>query len=147
MDKTEKRRVRIRIESTQDGQQTLQTADGDLYPKGDHVYIRYEEAQSELGRTTTLLKLEPGQIRIIRQGDVASEQTFVPGERRIGFYQTVQGRLELEMQTHGLESEVSQGLGWVTWSYELFVQGEPAGLYEIKLVIQEELSNGCAQSS
>lgn len=142
---TQKRRVRIRIESKQGEQQTLQLVEGDLYPKGDHLYIRYEEAESELGRTATLLKLEPGLIRIIRQGDVESEQSFVPGERRIGFYQTVQGRMELEMHTRDLTSDVQDGLGWVTWSYELWVQGEPAGLYEIKLVIQEGKSNGCVK--
>jgi uncharacterized beta-barrel protein YwiB (DUF1934 family) len=135
---TDKQRVRIRIESKQGGQETLQVAQGDLYPKGKHFYIRYEDAESELGRTMTLLKLETGQIRIIRQGDVESEQSFVPGERSIGFYQTNQGRLELEMATHGMSSDLNHGLGWVSWSYDLIVQGEPAGLYEIKLVIQEE---------
>jgi uncharacterized beta-barrel protein YwiB (DUF1934 family) len=134
----QKRRVRIRIESRQDEQETLLLAEGDLYPKGDRFYIRYEEPDSELGRTSTMLKLESGQIRIIRQGDVESEQTFVRGERRIGFYQTVQGRLELEMHTHDLVSEVIQGIGWVSWSYDLYVQGEPAGLYTIKLWIREE---------
>jgi uncharacterized beta-barrel protein YwiB (DUF1934 family) len=133
-----KQRVRIRIESRQGGQEDLQLAQGDLYPKGKHFYIRYDEAAAELGRTTTLLKLETGQMRIIRQGDVESEQSFVPGERSIGFYQTTQGRLELEMHTHDMSSDLNDGLGWVSWSYDLIVQGEPAGLYEIKLVIQEE---------
>jgi uncharacterized beta-barrel protein YwiB (DUF1934 family) len=135
---TGKQRVRIRIESRQGGLETLQLTQGDLYPKGKHFYIRYEEAESELGRTTTLLKLETGQMRIIRHGDVESEQLFVPGERSMGFYQTTQGRLELEVNTHGMSSDLNHGLGWVSWSYDLIVQGEPAGLYEIKLVIQEE---------
>jgi uncharacterized beta-barrel protein YwiB (DUF1934 family) len=135
---TGKRRVRIRIEGRQGEQQTVQLAEGYLYPKGNHFYIRYEETESELGRTSTLLKLESGQIRIIRQGDVESEQSFVPGERRVGFYQTSQGRMELEMHTHDMASDMQQGLGSVIWSYDLFVQGEPAGLYEIKLVVQEE---------
>jgi uncharacterized beta-barrel protein YwiB (DUF1934 family) len=135
---TDKQRVRIRIASKQGEQETLQVAQGDMYPKGKHFYIRYEDAESELGHTTTLLKLETGQMRIIRQGDVESEQSFVPGERSVGFYQTTQGRLELEMHTHGMSSDLNHGLGWVSWSYDLIVQGEPAGLYEIKLVIQEE---------
>jgi uncharacterized beta-barrel protein YwiB (DUF1934 family) len=131
----DKQRVRLRIESKQGGQESLQVAQGDLYPKGKHFYIRYEDAELS---TTTLLKLETGQMRIIRHGDVESEQSFVPGERSIGFYQTAQGRLELEMHTHGMSSNLHHGLGWVSWSYDLIVQGEPAGLYEIKLVIQEE---------
>jgi uncharacterized beta-barrel protein YwiB (DUF1934 family) len=135
---TDKQRVRIRIASKQGEQETLQVAQGDMYPKGKHFFIRYKDAESVLGHTTTLLKLETGQMRIIRQGDVESEQSFVPGERSVGFYQTTQGRLELEMHTHGMSSDLNHGLGWVSWSYDLIVQGEPAGLYEIKLVIQEE---------
>jgi uncharacterized beta-barrel protein YwiB (DUF1934 family) len=134
----DKRKVRIRIEGRQGEQETLQLAHGDLYLKGKSFYIRYEEAESELGRTTTLLKLEAGQMRITRQGDVESQQSFIPGKRSIGFYQTSQGKLELEMHTHGMLSDLKLGLGWVSWSYDLIVQGEPAGLYEIKLVIQEE---------
>jgi uncharacterized beta-barrel protein YwiB (DUF1934 family) len=134
----DKRKVRIRIEGRQGGQETLQLAEADLYPKGKHFYLRYQEAASELGRTTTLLKLESSRLRIIRQGDVESEQSFIPGERSIGFYQTAQGRLELEMHTHDMSADLNEGLGSVSWSYDLIVQGEPAGLYEIKLVIQEE---------
>ena len=56
----------------------MQKARGDLYRKGDHTYIRYEEEPNELGRTVTLIKLEDNQIRIVRQGDVQAEQTFRP---------------------------------------------------------------------
>ncbi|MBP1994964.1 DUF1934 domain-containing protein [Paenibacillus eucommiae] len=135
---TPKQRVHIRIESQQAEEQTVQLAEGELYPKGDHAYIRYEEADSGLGQTFTILKLEPDQIRIIRQGNVKSEQTFVRGEKRIGFYETVQGKLELEMHTRDLTAELIQGIGWAAWSYDLYVQGEHAGLYTIKLWIREE---------
>jgi uncharacterized beta-barrel protein YwiB (DUF1934 family) len=133
-----KQRVRVRIESRQDEQDSVQALLGDLYLKGDHAYIRYEESAAELGKTITLLKVEPGQIRIIRQGDVESEQTFAPGEKRIGFYKTIQGRLELEMHTQELAANIVLGLGSVIWSYDLYVQGEHAGLYRIQLWIQEE---------
>ena len=46
-----KQRVRVRIESRQDEVETVQTIIGDLYLKGDHVYIRYERPSGELGRT------------------------------------------------------------------------------------------------
>jgi uncharacterized beta-barrel protein YwiB (DUF1934 family) len=138
MDMVPKQRVRILIESRQDGQKTLQEALGELYVKGGHAYVRYEEQASELGRTTSLLRLEPAQIKIIRQGDVQSEQTFVAGEKRAGFYQTAQGKLELEMQTRELHTDLSHGLGTVSWKYDLYVAGDYAGLYKIKLSIREE---------
>lgn len=132
-----KQRVRIRLESRSGGRTTKQSMEGDLYFKGEHVYIRYEEPPSELGRTVTLLRLEAGEVRIIRQGDVRAEQTFAPGEKRIGFYQTAQGRMELEMKTHELSQDIRAGIGTVSWSYDLYVSGEHAGHYRIKLLIQE----------
>jgi uncharacterized beta-barrel protein YwiB (DUF1934 family) len=135
---TAKRRVRIRIESRSGSETTVQKAKGELYLKGEHIYIRYEEAPNELGRTVTLIKLETNQIRIIRQGDVQAEQTFVPGEKRIGFYQTPQGKLELEIETHELKAEAVQGIGITRWSYDLYASGTHAGHFQIKLLIQEE---------
>ena len=135
---TAKQRVRIRIESRSGSETTVQKARGDLYRKGDHTYIRYEEEPNELGRTVTLIKLEDNQIRIVRQGDVQAEQTFLPGEKRIGFYQTPQGRLELEIETHELTSEAVHGIGITRWSYDLYASGTHAGTYRIKLLIQEE---------
>ncbi|UJF33635.1 DUF1934 domain-containing protein [Paenibacillus hexagrammi] len=134
---TAKMGVRIRIESRSAGQATKQTAEGELYLKGEHVYIRYEEKPSELGRTVTLIKLEAGQVKIIRQGDVQADQTFVPGEKRVGFYQTAQGRMELEMETHELTQNMEAGIGTVHWSYDLYASGEHAGHYRIKLNIQK----------
>jgi len=135
---TAKQRVRIRIESRSGSETTVQKARGELYRKGDHSYIRYEEEPNELGRTVTLIKLETGQIRIIRQGDVQAEQMFVPGEKRVGFYHTPQGRLELETETHELTSEAVHGIGITRWSYDLYASGTHAGHYRIKLLIQEE---------
>ncbi|OPH49001.1 hypothetical protein BC351_37865 [Paenibacillus ferrarius] len=135
---TAKARVRIRIESRSGSETTVQKARGDLYRKGNHTYIRYEEEPNELGRTVTLIKLEENQIRIVRQGDVQAEQTFVAGEKRIGYYQTPQGRLELEIETHELKSEAEQGIGITRWSYDLYASGAHAGAYRIKLLIQEE---------
>src|SRR5690242_15364691 len=113
-------RVQVRIESRSESGTTVRQASGDLYAVGGRICIRYEEAPSELGRTVTLIKLETNQIRIIRQGDVQAEQTFVPGEKRTGFYWTAQGKLELEMETHELVSEVEQGIGTVRWNYDLY---------------------------
>lgn len=134
---TSKERVLIRIESMADGQKSLQSAEGDLYLKGGHAYIRYEESSADLGRTTTLLRMDPSQLKIIRQGDIQSEQTFVPGEKRTGFYQTAQGKLQLETHTHEWSVELNRGIGSVSWSYDLYMAGEHAGLYRLKLSIHE----------
>ncbi|MCD1259976.1 DUF1934 domain-containing protein [Paenibacillus athensensis] len=134
---TPKSKVRIRLESRSDTDKSVQGYEGDLYIKGAHVYVRYEEPLGEQGRTATLIKLERRELRIVRQGDVQAEQTFVAGEKRVGFYQNEHGRMELEMHTHALENALEMGLGTVRWSYDLYVAGEPAGLFRVQLSIEE----------
>jgi uncharacterized beta-barrel protein YwiB (DUF1934 family) len=133
-------RVRIAVESRSGGQRIVQEAVGDWIAKGDRIYLRYPEPTADYGRTTTVIKLEPDAVKIMRHGDVRSDQTFVPGERRIGYYETAQGKLELAMRTHGFRSSLRGPSGTVELNYDLEVAGESAGTYNIKLTIQEEPS-------
>jgi len=131
-----KRRVRIRLESVNMGQHIVHDAEGDLYEKNDHVYIRYEEAQTENGQTTTIIKIEADRAKIMRHGEVASEQYFVPDEMTNGFYQTVHGKMNLTVRTHSFHNRLNeQGNGEVEWEYDLEVMEEQAGLFTIKLMI------------
>jgi uncharacterized beta-barrel protein YwiB (DUF1934 family) len=129
-------KVNIQIESYIDDDPGIrQVAEGDLYHKGDHYYLRYKEPDQEMAGTTTLIKLESGLVRIIRQGSVRSEQTFKVGQRLKGYYDAPQGKLELETDTAQLTVHLEQGLGTVEWSYSLFVMGEKAGVYRLKLTV------------
>src|SRR4051794_37152652 len=95
-------KVHVLIESYIEEQQIIQKADGDLYPKGAHYYLRYNEPGPEMAGTVTTIKLERESIRIIRQGSLRSEQNFVSGQRLKGYYDTPEGRLELETVTGAL---------------------------------------------
>ncbi|NHN31980.1 DUF1934 domain-containing protein [Paenibacillus agricola] len=129
-------KVKIQIESYIDEDPGIkQDMEGDLYLKGNHYYLRYKEADPEMAGTTTLIKLEDGLVRIIRQGSVRSEQTFKAGQRLKGYYDAPQGKLELETDTEQLTLELEQGLGTVEWSYSLFVMGEKAGDYRLRLTV------------
>ncbi|MEK3719529.1 DUF1934 domain-containing protein [Paenibacillus sp. FSL H8-0034] len=128
--------VNIQIESRiDDDPVTRHNVEGDLYPKGNHYYLRYKEADPEMAGTSTLIKLETGLVRIIRQGNVRSEQTFVAGQRLKGYYDAPHGKLELEADTQQLNVQLVHGLGTVDWSYELFVMGERAGAYRLRLIV------------
>jgi uncharacterized beta-barrel protein YwiB (DUF1934 family) len=131
-------RVVIRIESRSGEQRIVQEAEGDLYERNGRVYIRYREEAPEYGRTMTTIKLEPSVVAIVRQGDVRSDQTFVPGQRRIGYYETAQGRLELAVRTRRAETAMNGPTGTVLLQYDLEVAGEPAGTYSVKLTIRKE---------
>lgn len=133
---TAKRKVRVRLDSVNGGQQIVHEAEGDLYKKNDHIYIRYEETEPEMGQTTTIVKIEKNRMKIMRHGEISSEQSFIPGESTNGFYQTVQGRLILVIQTHSLHNRLNDnGTGELEWSYDLEVMEEQAGLFTIKLTI------------
>lgn len=131
-----KRQVSIRIESVSGGDRIVQEASGVLYPKGDHVYLRYAETEGELGETQTTIRLDGKEIRIVRSGDIRSEQRFSVGTPFRGYYATPQGRLELEIVTKSLRTELPvSGSGELkaVWSYELLVGGDLAGMYRLKL--------------
>jgi len=130
-------KVKIKIESYIDDDSGIQQdAEGDLYHKGDHYYLRYKEPDLEMSGTTTLIKLESGLVRIIRQGSVRSEQTFKAGNRLKGYYDAPHGKLELETETEQLTVRLEQGLGTVDWSYSLFVMGERTGAYRLRLTVE-----------
>jgi uncharacterized beta-barrel protein YwiB (DUF1934 family) len=129
-------KVTVRIESKVDEDQSIdQFVEGELYPKGSHYYLRYNEPDPEMAGTATVIKLEPDLVRIIRQGSLRSEQTFKAGQRMKGYYDAPQGKLELETDTAWLNMGLKQGLGTVDWGYDLFVMEQRAGAYQLRLTI------------
>jgi uncharacterized beta-barrel protein YwiB (DUF1934 family) len=133
---TARRKVRIRLDSLNREQRIVHDVEGDLYEKNDHFYIRYEETEPEMGRTTTIVKIEKSRVKIMRHGEVSSEQIFLPGEPTYGFYQTAQGKMILGVRTHFLHNRLNDnGTGELEWSYDLEVMEELAGLFTIKLTI------------
>jgi uncharacterized beta-barrel protein YwiB (DUF1934 family) len=134
---TASRRVQLQIISKCEGQHIEQNFLAELYVKGTHIYYRYNEVEENMGRTITTLKVEPQQIRIIRHGDIQSEQTFVLQSNRAGFYQTPQGKLDLATFTHDLSINLTDQLGDISWSYDLLVSGEQVGTYYLTARISE----------
>lgn len=141
-----RRRVDITLESFAAGERIVRRMEGDLFLKGEQVYVRYDEPpEAEMGRTITTVKAERGELRIVRHGDVRFEQTFIPGKRHIGYLQTPQGRMELETETLSLDVQqddspnsldgINAPAGPLTigWSYKLSVMGEEAGEYRLLL--------------
>lgn len=127
--------VSVTIESYSEGQRVQQSAVGQLYQKGDHYYLRYEESDPEMSGTMTTIKLERDRIRLLRSGNVRSELTFVQGQSCRGVYEMPQGILELHTATSFLTMELAEGLGTVDWSYDLYVAGEKAGSFRLRVTI------------
>jgi uncharacterized beta-barrel protein YwiB (DUF1934 family) len=134
---TANKAVRLQITSLCEGQRIEQDFQASLYVKGTHLYFRYKETDENMGDTTTTLKVELDQIRIIRHGDIQSEQSFVLQSNRAGFYQTPQGLLELATFTRTLVIDLIKQVGTITWSYDLYISGELSGTYFLTAKISE----------
>jgi len=135
---TSKKQVLVQIDSSQDGHNLTQRVSGELFVKGRQIYLRYREPSPEMGNTLTTVKIGGQEIKLIRHGDIRSEQTFIHGGKRNGYYETQHGMLSLETQTRWIRQNLSEGLGSLEWEYDLHVMEEHAGTYTLKLVIQED---------
>lgn len=130
--------VRIRIESRQAGRTDEWRASGHLYAINGAYSLRYAEPDADMGQTTATVKWDDTQIKIIRHGDVQSDLTFRSGMRTAGSYSLPQGRMELELYTHGIDRRLAGGLGSLSWSYDMFAGGAHAGRMRIRLTIEED---------
>lgn len=139
-----KRSVRLTVVNDTGEERIEMGYDADLYRKGANTYYRYRE-QEEMGDTFTLLKIGPEEIRIVRQGEMESEQAFAVGEARTGYYRTAQGLLSLATRTSRISVQLEEGIGTVEWEYDLELAGDAAGTYRLFVHITERAdSTGAA---
>ncbi|AZS13135.1 DUF1934 domain-containing protein [Paenibacillus lutimineralis] len=137
---TDKNGAKIVITSRQGQEETIQELTGEAMVRGDVIYIRYEEVEKGPtgGVTRALVKISGDEVKIMRHGEVESEQTFRTGHKLPGFYFSPFTKFHLSTVTHRLESKFSGAFGQVTWDYDLYVYDELSGNFNISLLIQEE---------
>lgn len=127
--------VLLTVRSKVSDDSVVQTMEGVLYVRDGKWFYHYKEPESEMGRVATILRLEPDTIRLLRQGDIRSEQQFRQGVRLQGYYDTAHGRIELDTYTHELRMNVTDGLGLAEWSYDLYVNGEQTSYHQLSVEI------------
>jgi uncharacterized beta-barrel protein YwiB (DUF1934 family) len=131
--------VELTITSTSDSGTVVQQVRGKRYARDGKLFYQYDEPESELGKITALLRIEPegkGAIRLLRQGGIRSEQQFRPGERLNGYYDTPHGRMEMDTFTRRLKVQAVDGLEQLQWEYELFMGEELVGSYLLEIGIR-----------
>lgn len=131
--------VELTITSISDSGRVVQQVRGKRYVRNGKLFYQYEEPESEMGKITALLRIEPegkGGIRLLRQGGIRSEQQFRPGERLPGYYDTPHGRMEMDTFTRKLSVTAVDGLEQLRWEYELYMGGEPAGSYRLEIGVR-----------
>lgn len=130
--------VELTITSTSDSGKVVQKVRGKRYARDGKLFYQYEEPESEMGRISALLRIDPegqGGIRLLRQGGIRSEQQFRPGERLPGYYDSPHGRMEMDTFTRELSVTVVDGLEQLRWAYELYMSEELVGSYQLDIGI------------
>ncbi len=131
--------VELTITSVSDSGKVVQQVRGKRYARDGKLFYQYEEPESEMGKVTALLRIEPEgkkAIRLLRQGGIRSEQQFRSGERLPGYYDTPHGRMEMDTFTRKLKIHMKDGLEQLRWEYELFMGGESVGSYRLDIGIR-----------
>ena len=134
----DKSNVRILLESKCGDENFVHDGQGKLYWKGEVFYVRYEELRDDLPKTTTTLRIADDSVKIIRHGAIQAEQTFIPNIKTTGFLHSSGIRFALQMNTHAIVKTKQPQYLLIEWSYDITLNEQEVGLYEVKLSIWEE---------
>ncbi|MMZ59953.1 putative beta-barrel protein YwiB [compost metagenome] len=133
--------ARIVVASRQGADQTVQEIKGEVIVRGSSVYIRYEEPEKGPtgGITRTMVKITGNEIKIMRHGEIESEQTFQAGRKLPGFYHSPFTKFHLSTDTGKLDIALDGTFGRIVWEYDLYVYDELSGHFAISMLIEEEV--------
>ena len=102
-------------------------AEGRHYFRNGKHYVLYDEKDltGEKGdKTSTVLKIGPESVTLLRQGAVVQRQHFAEGEESKGDYQTPYGTLQLSFHTDKLDIDYGTVAGTVDVGFALAVNGQ-----------------------
>lgn len=112
---------------------------GRRYNKNGVEYIIYDETEiSGLEGTTTLLKIYPAHIVLVRMGSVEQKQEFRPGHTSPGTYITPYGKFEMMIETSHLEVTLSKTDGEINIQYEVEIDGQWQSSNTLSIFVREE---------
>lgn len=130
----------IQLRSHHEGEEVVQDMLAEVFARGSVLYVKYEDPEvgPQGGSTRTTIKITPDLVKIIRHGEVESEQSYQLGKTLPGFYRSPYITFNLSTHTHEMKMDIQGGLGCVSWSYDLYVYDDLSGVFAISLYIQEE---------
>lgn len=113
---------------------------GSRQEKNGISYITYRESEiSGLEGTTTLLKLYPDYISVVRMGAVEHKQEYRLGQPCPSLYITPYGSMEMSVLTRRLERvDEADGGQSITAGYDLTIDGQWQSYNTLAVNIREE---------
>lgn len=94
-------KVRIEVESTDMSGEVIKTTNNAVLEERDKDYkLSYVEVLSDSGqKTKTIMYINPGSVRIIREGEIKSDFMYAEGLTHNSLYQTAYGNLPVSVVT------------------------------------------------
>ncbi|ADI00686.1 Domain of unknown function DUF1934 [[Bacillus] selenitireducens MLS10] len=134
--------VRIHTLITDGDRQESHTmeAGGRLLQGSGLLVIRFTEPKEAGERPTTQqIKCTESEMTVRRQGQVTMNQRFSEGVTTEGVYETPELRMPMETTTTRLSQEWDDvsGRGEIALSYDLVLQGEKTGRYDMTITLKE----------
>ncbi len=110
---------------------------GTLKRIGDVWYVRYEEVEEGRTESTkTLLKLQPGQMELVKKGAAASNLLMKRGQRTAGSYGSLFGTFSVVVNTSYVYLEVDEEIIEAQTAYVLEMDGQPVSEAKLKIRIE-----------
>lgn len=111
--------------------------EGTLERIGDGWEICYEESQlTGMEGVTTIFRVEPGKITLIRTGRLHSQMVFQEGVLHESLYQMEFGALMITVCATKLDYDISEQGGTVDLTYGIDIEQSSGGVVEYHLDIR-----------
>ncbi|WEK54495.1 MAG: DUF1934 domain-containing protein [Candidatus Cohnella colombiensis] len=135
----DKRNVTVGFTSWQQGEKQRSKLRGQLYKlQTGWTLIYVEPAVEDSVETRNTLFIYDDALKLRRQGAVGLEVNFRQGATLSGQLTLPNGSQTIETLTHQLHIELSAFGGVIDWKYDLLMQEQSVGSFQIRLDIQEE---------
>ncbi|MET3506726.1 DUF1934 domain-containing protein [Halalkalibacter oceani] len=145
MKKAIQRSIKMRFQTRIDHQDHTDayefTTRGELFHKGKHDYLRFEEVLNNETIQTTM-KWNGRELILIRQGVILMRQTFIAGETTVGRYVTPEASWETTAVTEKVFVQWPAGKvkGRIDLTYQFELQGQATGKHTVRLTLEEDTS-------
>ncbi|CAH0345038.1 DUF1934 domain-containing protein [Bacillus sp. CECT 9360] len=142
MQNTDKQDVKVKLNtkiSNGDETDTYEiVTSGTKFTKGNALYLQYTE-EDDNGKTYTTLKFKEADALLMRSGVVKMRQVFSLSEVTNGHYESIYGTMTTQTRTKLISHlwDENKREGKFLFDYELFMQGNLLGQYEMVITYKE----------
>ena len=96
---------------------------GSYHEKNGKQYILYK-TDNDGDKISYVIKIDCDEVTIKRNGSINSSMVYRVGEKKSFLYEIPYGKIEMEIETHRIISDMNETGGEIELVYTLTIQGE-----------------------